>query len=45
MTRYRDALPQLGLDLFHSDGDVATTRVFLAGHERPRSAAFRGVAA
>lgn len=35
--RYRDALPQLGDDLFLTDGGIETTLIFHEGVERPRS--------
>jgi S-methylmethionine-dependent homocysteine/selenocysteine methylase len=40
MAKYRDALPQLGADLFLTDGGIETTLVFLEGHELPYFAAF-----
>jgi S-methylmethionine-dependent homocysteine/selenocysteine methylase len=40
MAKYRNALPQLGGDLFLTDGGIETTLVFLAGHELPYFAAF-----
>jgi len=40
MTRYRNALPQLGGDLFLSDGGIETTLIFLEGLELPDFAAF-----
>jgi S-methylmethionine-dependent homocysteine/selenocysteine methylase len=40
MAKYRDALPQLGADVFLSDGGIETTLVFLEGHELPYFAAF-----
>jgi homocysteine S-methyltransferase len=39
MTRYRDALPQLGGDLFLTDGGLETTLVFHQGIELPCFAA------
>lgn len=40
MTRYRNALPQLGGDLFLADGGIETTLIFLEGQELPYFAAF-----
>ncbi len=40
MTRYRKALPQLGGDLFLTDGGIETTLIFLEGLELPDFAAF-----
>jgi homocysteine S-methyltransferase len=40
MTRYRNSLPQLGGDLFLSDGGIETTLIFLEGLELPDFAAF-----
>ncbi|MDX2167794.1 MAG: homocysteine S-methyltransferase family protein [Deltaproteobacteria bacterium] len=40
MTRHRDRLPQLGTELFLTDGGLETTLVFLEGHELPCFAAF-----
>ncbi|UCE86757.1 MAG: homocysteine S-methyltransferase family protein [Deltaproteobacteria bacterium] len=40
MTRYRSALPQLGGDLFLTDGGIETTLVFHEGLELPHFAAF-----
>ncbi len=40
MAKYRNALPQLGGDLFLADGGIETTLVFLEGHELPYFAAF-----
>jgi S-methylmethionine-dependent homocysteine/selenocysteine methylase len=40
MTRYRDALPQLGGDLFLTDGGIETTLIFHEGLELPDFAAF-----
>ncbi len=40
MTRYRNALPQLGDDLFLADGGIETTLIFLEGLELPDFAAF-----
>lgn len=38
--RYRDALPQLGGDLFLTDGGIETTLLFHDGQELPHFAAF-----
>ena len=38
--RYRDALPQLGGDLFLTDGGIETTLIFHEGLELPHFAAF-----
>lgn len=38
--RYRDALPQLGADLFLTDGGIETTLIFHEGVELPDFAAF-----
>jgi S-methylmethionine-dependent homocysteine/selenocysteine methylase len=40
MARHRDNLPQLGTQLFLTDGGLETTLVFLEGHELPCFAAF-----
>ena len=40
MSRYREALPQLGGDLFLTDGGIETTLIFLEGMELPDFAAF-----
>ncbi|MEO6027512.1 MAG: homocysteine S-methyltransferase family protein [Candidatus Binatia bacterium] len=40
MAKYREALPQLGGDLFLTDGGIETTLVFLEGLELPYFAAF-----
>lgn len=40
MTRYRNALPQLGGDLFLTDGGIETTLIFHEGVELPHFAAF-----
>ncbi len=40
MTRYRNALPQLGDDLFLTDGGVETTLIFHEGIDLPDFAAF-----
>ena len=40
MARYRNALPQLGGDLFLADGGIETTLIFLEGLELPHFAAF-----
>jgi S-methylmethionine-dependent homocysteine/selenocysteine methylase len=40
MAKYRSALPQLGGELFLTDGGIETTLVFLEGHELPYFAAF-----
>ena len=40
MHRYRDALPQLGGDLFLTDGGIETTLIFHEGLELPHFAAF-----
>ncbi len=40
MTRYRNALPQLGGDLFLTDGGIETTLIFHEGLELPHIAAF-----
>ena len=40
MTRYRNALPQLGGDLFLTDGGIETTLIFHEGLELPYFAAF-----
>ncbi len=40
MTRYRDELPQLGGDLFLTDGGIETTLIFHQGFELPDFAAF-----
>ena len=40
MARYRDALPQLGGDLFLTDGGIETTLIFHEGLELPDFAAF-----
>ena len=39
MRRYRDALPQLGGDLFLTDGGIETTLIFHEGLELPFFAA------
>jgi len=40
MSRYRNALPQLGGDLFLTDGGIETTLIFREGFELPHFAAF-----
>ena len=40
MSRYRDALPQLGGSLFLTDGGIETTLIFHEGFELPDFAAF-----
>lgn len=40
MARYRDALPQLGGDLFLTDGGIETTLIFDEGFDLPDFAAF-----
>lgn len=40
MTRYRNALPQLGGDFFMTDGGIETTLIFLEGQDLPHFAAF-----
>jgi S-methylmethionine-dependent homocysteine/selenocysteine methylase len=40
MARYRDHLPQLGGDLFLTDGGIETTLIFLEGLELPYFASF-----
>jgi len=40
MQRYRDALPQLGGDLFLTDGGIETTLIFHEGLDLPHFAAF-----
>jgi S-methylmethionine-dependent homocysteine/selenocysteine methylase len=40
MTRYRDALPQLGGDFFMTDGGIETTLIFLDAQDLPYFAAF-----
>jgi S-methylmethionine-dependent homocysteine/selenocysteine methylase len=40
MTRYRNELPQLGSDLFLTDGGIETTLIFHEGLELPLFAAF-----
>ena len=40
MARYRNALPQLGEDLFLTDGGIETTLIFHDGLELPHFAAF-----
>lgn len=40
MGRYRNALPQLGSDLFLTDGGLETTLIFHEGIELPDFAAF-----
>lgn len=40
LSRYRDALPQLGGDFFMTDGGIETTLMFLDGQELPCFAAF-----
>jgi S-methylmethionine-dependent homocysteine/selenocysteine methylase len=40
MAKYRAALPQLGGNVFLTDGGLETTLVFLEGHELPYFAAF-----
>lgn len=40
MTRYRNALPQLGSDLFLTDGGIETTLIFHEGLELPHFATF-----
>jgi S-methylmethionine-dependent homocysteine/selenocysteine methylase len=40
MARYRNALPQLGGDLFLTDGGIETTLMFHGGFELPHFAAF-----
>src|SRR5690349_14448359 len=40
MARYRHALPQLGDDLFLTDGGIETTLIFNEGLELPDFAAF-----
>lgn len=40
MTRYRNALPQLGGEFFMTDGGLETTLIFLEGQDLPHFAAF-----
>lgn len=40
MAKYRSALPQLGGDLYLTDGGIETTLIYLEGHELPAFAAF-----
>src|SRR6186997_215239 len=40
MAKHRDALPQLGGNVFLTDGGIETTLIFLEGHELPYFAAF-----
>lgn len=40
MAKYRNSLPQIGGDLFITDGGIETTLIFLEGHELPYFAAF-----
>lgn len=40
MTGYRNALPQLGRELFLTDGGLETTLIFHDGFELPDFAAF-----
>jgi hypothetical protein len=40
MARFRKALPQLGGELFLTDGGIETTLIFLDGLELPDFAAF-----
>ncbi len=40
MTRYREALPQLGSELFLTDGGIETTLIYHEGLELPSFAAF-----
>jgi hypothetical protein len=40
MPRYRNALPQLGGELFLTDGGLETTLIFHEGYELPDFAAF-----
>jgi S-methylmethionine-dependent homocysteine/selenocysteine methylase len=40
MAKYRDALPQLGGNVFLTDGGIETTLIFLEGHALPYFAAF-----
>lgn len=40
MTRYRNALPQLGADIFLTDGGIETTLIFRHGFELPHFATF-----
>jgi len=40
VAKYRNAVPQLGGDLFLTDGGIETTLVFVEGHELPYFAAF-----
>src|SRR5688572_33064555 len=40
MTQFRNALPQLGGELFLTDGGIETTLIFLEGLELPHFAAF-----
>ena len=40
MARYRNALPQLGGELFLTDGGIETTLIFQEGLELPDFAAF-----
>jgi S-methylmethionine-dependent homocysteine/selenocysteine methylase len=40
MTRYRNALPQLGGDFFMTDGGIETTLIFLDAQDLPYFAAF-----
>ncbi len=40
MARYRNALPQMGADLFLTDGGIETALVFLEGIDLPEFAAF-----
>jgi homocysteine S-methyltransferase len=41
MAKYREALPQLGGELFLADGGIETTLIFLDGHDLPHFAAFK----
>lgn len=40
MAKYRNSLPQIGGDLFITDGGIETTLIFLEGQELPYFAAF-----
>jgi hypothetical protein len=40
MSKYRNLLPQLGGDLFLTDGGIETTLIFLEGWDLPYFAAF-----
>jgi S-methylmethionine-dependent homocysteine/selenocysteine methylase len=40
MSKYRNALPQLGRDFFMTDGGIETTLIFLDGQDLPYFAAF-----